>query len=186
MIVICKTLWNQRSQTNFHGIKYINLIHIHLLLYYYIIAQSQILSTLQIISHLVRHKPTKWISYNQHCYNIYIYSFRTKLWMISDTGTIFEMGYYSQIFIHMNIKRYRYMYIHSHTHTHTHHTHTHTHIYIYIYVYVCVYVCARGGIVIVVGYRRSDSSSNPWRDYFIKLISLRKVWNQLLSLELLG
>ena len=28
---------------------------------------------LQIISHLVRHKPTNWISDNQHSYNIYIY-----------------------------------------------------------------------------------------------------------------
>ena len=31
------------------------------------------MKTLQIISHLVCHKPTKWISDNQQCYNIYIY-----------------------------------------------------------------------------------------------------------------
>ena len=30
-IVACKTLWNQRLQTNFHGIKYINLIYIYFL-----------------------------------------------------------------------------------------------------------------------------------------------------------
>ena len=30
MIVVCKTSWNQRLQTNFHGIKYINLIYIYL------------------------------------------------------------------------------------------------------------------------------------------------------------
>ena len=41
--------------------------------YYCIIALSQILSTLQIISHLVGHKLTKWISDKQHSYNIYIY-----------------------------------------------------------------------------------------------------------------
>ena len=32
-----------------------------------------ILSTFHIISHLVRHKPTKWFSDNQNRYNIYIY-----------------------------------------------------------------------------------------------------------------
>ena len=31
-IVVSKTSWNRRSQTNFRGIKYINLIHIYLLL----------------------------------------------------------------------------------------------------------------------------------------------------------
>ena len=41
--------------------------------YFYIIALSYILSTLHIILHLVRHKPTKWFCDNQHCYNIYIY-----------------------------------------------------------------------------------------------------------------
>ena len=51
---------------------------IYLSLLYYMIALSQILSTLQIISHLVSHKPTKWDSDNQHCNNnnndnIYIY-----------------------------------------------------------------------------------------------------------------
>ena len=40
--------------------------------HYYIIALSQILSTLQIISHMVRHKPTKLDSDNQHCYKKYI------------------------------------------------------------------------------------------------------------------
>ena len=40
--------------------------------YYYYIALSHILSALQILSLLVRHKPTKRISDNQHCYNIYI------------------------------------------------------------------------------------------------------------------
>ena len=30
MIVVCKTSWNQRSQINFHGIEYINLIFIYL------------------------------------------------------------------------------------------------------------------------------------------------------------
>ena len=35
--------------------------------YYCIIALSQILSTLQIISHFVCHKPTKRDSHNQHC-----------------------------------------------------------------------------------------------------------------------
>ena len=39
----------------------------------YIIVISQILSTLQIISHLICHQPSKWDSDNQHCYNIYIY-----------------------------------------------------------------------------------------------------------------
>ena len=34
MIVVCKTSWNQRSQTNFHGIKYINLIYIYIYTYY--------------------------------------------------------------------------------------------------------------------------------------------------------
>ena len=72
MIVVCKTSWNLRLQTNFHAIKYINLIYIYIY-YYYIIALFQILSTLQIISHLVCHNPTKWISDNQYCYNIYIY-----------------------------------------------------------------------------------------------------------------
>ena len=43
-----------------------------------IVALSQILSTLQIISHLVRHKPTKWISDNQHCCYIYIYRERER------------------------------------------------------------------------------------------------------------
>ena len=38
--------------------------------YYYIIALSQILSTFQIILHLVCHKAMKWDSNNQHCYNI--------------------------------------------------------------------------------------------------------------------
>ena len=38
-----------------------------------IIALSQILSTLQIISLFVRYKPTKWIRDNQHCYNLYVY-----------------------------------------------------------------------------------------------------------------
>ena len=66
MIGVCKTSGNQRSQTNFHGIKCIIIIII-------IAALSQILNTLQIISHLIRHKPTKWISDNQHCCNIYIY-----------------------------------------------------------------------------------------------------------------
>ena len=37
------------------------------------IGLSQIFSTLQIISYLVRHKPTKWTCDNQLCYNIYIY-----------------------------------------------------------------------------------------------------------------
>ena len=43
------------------------------LLYYYIIALSQILSTLQIIPHLGCHKPTKSDSDNQHCNNLSIY-----------------------------------------------------------------------------------------------------------------
>ena len=34
MVVACKTSWNQRSQTNFHSIKYINLIYMYLLLLY--------------------------------------------------------------------------------------------------------------------------------------------------------
>ena len=29
---VCKTSWNLRLQTNFHGIKYINLIYIYYLL----------------------------------------------------------------------------------------------------------------------------------------------------------
>ena len=33
-LLFVKTSWNQRSQTNFHGIKYINLIYIYLLLLY--------------------------------------------------------------------------------------------------------------------------------------------------------
>ena len=41
--------------------------------FYYIIVLSQILSTLQIISHLVCHKPTKSNSNNKHCYKIYVY-----------------------------------------------------------------------------------------------------------------
>ena len=41
--------------------------------YHYIISLSPILSTLQIISHLVCHKPTKWDCDDQQCYNIYIY-----------------------------------------------------------------------------------------------------------------
>ena len=42
-------------------------------IYIYIYALSQILSTIQIISNLVCHKPTKWDSDNQHGYDIYIY-----------------------------------------------------------------------------------------------------------------
>ena len=38
--------------------------------YYHIIGLLQILSTLRVIPHLVCHKPTKWESDNQHCYNI--------------------------------------------------------------------------------------------------------------------
>ena len=41
--------------------------------YNYTIALSQILSTLQIISHFVSHKPMKWDSDNQHSYNTHIY-----------------------------------------------------------------------------------------------------------------
>ena len=64
-----KTAWNQRSQVNIHAIKYIyKLIHIYLLL-----ALSQILSTLQIIPHLVCHKPTKWDNDNHILLYIYIY-----------------------------------------------------------------------------------------------------------------
>ena len=47
--------------------------HKYIYIYIIIIALSQILSTLQIISHLVRHEPTKWINDNQHCYNTHIY-----------------------------------------------------------------------------------------------------------------
>ena len=42
-----------------------------------------------------------------------------------------------------------------HAHTHTH-THTHTHIYIYIYMRG-----TRGAMVIIVGNRLGDTSSNP-------------------------
>ena len=72
MIVLCKTSWNLRSQTKFHGIKYINLIYIYSL--FYIIALSQILSTFQIILLLVCHKPTKWIHDDQHCYNTHTHT----------------------------------------------------------------------------------------------------------------
>ena len=34
MDVVCKTLWNLKSQTNFFGIKYINLIYISIYYYY--------------------------------------------------------------------------------------------------------------------------------------------------------
>ena len=43
---------------NFHAIKYMQKLIYSLLLLYYIIALSQILSTLQIIPHFVSHKPT--------------------------------------------------------------------------------------------------------------------------------
>ena len=67
-----KTAWNQWSQINIYAIMYIwRLIYIYLLLYY-TIALSQILSTHQIILHLVCHKPTKWDSDN-HTLLIYIY-----------------------------------------------------------------------------------------------------------------
>ena len=51
----------QGPHTDFHGIEYINLIYlfIYLFIYYYIIALSSILSALDIILPVVRHKPTE-------------------------------------------------------------------------------------------------------------------------------
>ena len=80
-----------------------------------IIALSQILSILQIISHLVRHKPTKWIGENQHYNNIYIY--------------IYIYIYISSSSASINLESTElldYLFL-SHTHTLTH---TLTHIYI--------------------------------------------------------
>ena len=69
-----KMAWNQWLQISIHAIKPIwKLIYIYLLVYY-IIALSQILSILQIILHLVCHKPTKWDSEN-HILFLYIYMY---------------------------------------------------------------------------------------------------------------
>ena len=66
-----KTAWNQWPQINIHAIKYIwKVICIYLSLYH-IIALSQILSSLQMILHLVGHKPTKWDSDNHLLLYIY-------------------------------------------------------------------------------------------------------------------
>ena len=68
MIIVCKTSWNQRLQTNFHGIKYINLMYIYLSFLY--------ISSITDIEHSPNYialDSPKWISDNQHCYNICIY-----------------------------------------------------------------------------------------------------------------
>ena len=57
-------------QANFHGINYINLIYIYLLLLY----NSSILEIEHSSYYITLGLPqTKWISDNQHCCNIYIY-----------------------------------------------------------------------------------------------------------------
>ena len=68
------------------------------------------LSTPQIISHQVRHKPTKWISDKQHCYNIWYC-------LLQLYGTICDPWF------HENQSHRQYVII-----------------YIYIYVCVCVYI----------------------------------------------
>ena len=80
--------------------KYINLIYIYLFLLY------NILSTLQIISNLVRHKPTKRISHNQHCYNIYIYIYtpdQLKADITLDEGTSNIMSAFSWSGVYIDI-----------------------------------------------------------------------------------
>ena len=57
--------WGRRQASMLLNIYAIQCIFAY---YYHIIALSQILSTLQIISHSVCHKSTKWNSDNQHCY----------------------------------------------------------------------------------------------------------------------
>ena len=47
-------------------------------IYIYILLLLYILNTLLIILHLVRYKPTKWFSDNQHCY-IYIYIYKQNI-----------------------------------------------------------------------------------------------------------
>ena len=67
MIVVYNIPWNLRSQTRVHALKYIYIKWYIFTYYYYIIVLSQILCTLQIISHLVCNKPRKWDRDNQHC-----------------------------------------------------------------------------------------------------------------------
>ena len=43
IIVVCKTSWNLRSQTNFHGIKYINHIYIYIYIYICILSVVNLL-----------------------------------------------------------------------------------------------------------------------------------------------
>ena len=109
MIVVCETSWNLRLQTNFHGIKYINLIFIYLLLSYNN-SISDIEHTPNYIA-LGSPQTTKWFSDNQHCYNIYIYIYiyiytyewalKNKIYsleLVTVSFPQFELGQLIQIF----------------------------------------------------------------------------------------